>query len=674
MLDRLEHLKIQKNLFDILVSIVIGLLCGLGAVALKTMLGFFTHLFWGHHEAGIEVIQHASKWRILLIPALGGLLVGPIIHFFAREAKGHGVPEVMAAVAVNNGVIRLRVALAKAVSSALTIASGGSAGREGPIIQIGSAIGSGIGQFLKVSSTRLRTFVGCGAAAGIAATFNAPIAGALFSVEVILREFGVSQFSPIVIAAVLATTVSRHFFGDAAVFQIPHYEMVSAWEYIPYALLGIVCAFVAVGFTKLLYMTEDFFDAQPKIPGWLKPAIGGILLGFVGLLIPEVFGDGQEGINLALLDEWPVKVLCLLLVGKLLATCLTLGSGGSGGVFAPSLFLGAIVGALLGKAFGHWGGDLIGPAGGYALCAMGGVVAGTTHAPITAILIIFEITDNYTIILPLMTVCIISTVLSQRLSHESIYTTKLLRRGLNIFKRQPIDLLKAHTVGEAMMNDYEAVYANASAKGVLKHMIHAETTQFYVLNEDGAYQGLIRIEDVRRLMIDHTGLEDVLLADDLAVEDIPVCYEDDNLSQCLTKFERSGLSELPVVQHGPLQMIQGVIRYRDVLARYNAELVKHESSEALASRLISSSTHKVRIVAGYSMIDWEPPSFLWGKTLAESQLGRKYSVYVILVKRSVDDDGKELEPIVPNHKFVIQQGDMLVIYGSDEDIERAKHI
>ncbi len=283
-----------------------------------------------------------------LLPTAGGLLVGLIVTRFAPEVKGSGIPEVMEAVAQRGGAIRIRVVLAKAAAAAVTIGSGGSAGREGPIVHIGSAIGSACGQLLEVSARRLRTFVACGAAAGIAATFNAPIAGALFSIEVVLGDLGVASLSPIVISSVVATVISRHHLGDFPAFKVPAYSSVHPAELLLYAGLGLAAAVVGVAFIRLLYGIGDRFDRSP-IPPWLRPAVGGLGVGLISLALPHVFGVGYETINAALSERLDLALLIALVGAKGLATALTLGSGGSGGVFAPSLFMGATLGAAWGQ-------------------------------------------------------------------------------------------------------------------------------------------------------------------------------------------------------------------------------------------------------------------------------------------------------------------------------------
>jgi len=294
-----SFLKIPEHTFMVIVAVIIGVLGGFGAIFFRYAIKFFQKIFFSSFNFSLDYAT-ALPWYVkLFAPAVGGLLVGPIIYYFAREAKGHGVPEVMEAIVLKGGTIRPRVMLAKVFASAISIGSGGSVGREGPIVQIGSALGSTIGQFLKVTGTQLRTLVACGAAAGIAGTFNAPIAGALFSMEVILGDFGISQFSPIVVSSVSATVVSRHFLGNFPAFVIPKYEMVSVFEMIPYTILGFMAAASALAFINILYKTEDFFE-KIRFPEIFKPVSSIYSSSYLGIWLPHVFGVGYDAITLSL--------------------------------------------------------------------------------------------------------------------------------------------------------------------------------------------------------------------------------------------------------------------------------------------------------------------------------------------------------------------------------------
>ena len=292
-------------------AIGVGLAGGLAAVGFRYLINFVQKCAYGSDALLIDVLQGLPWTARVWVPAAGGLIVGPLVYFWAREAKGHGVPEVMEAVALRGGVIRKRLVVVKSLVSAVCIGTGGSVGREGPIVQIGSAIGSTLGQLVKVSADRMRTLVGCGAAAGIAATFNAPIAGAMFSLEIILGDFGLATFSPIVISAVVATAVSRHFLGDFPAFVVSHYELVSLWELPLYVILGIFCALVGVLFTRVLYKSEDIFDAL-RFPEYLKAALGGLIIGVLALAYPHVLGVGYGSIDTLLSQKMAFSVILAL--------------------------------------------------------------------------------------------------------------------------------------------------------------------------------------------------------------------------------------------------------------------------------------------------------------------------------------------------------------------------
>ena len=432
-----------------ILAAIVGLAGGFGAIGFRYLIGFFQTVSYGSAGNLLELALSTPWYFRVCIPALGGLVVGPVVYFLAREAKGHGVPEVMEAVTLRSGIIRKRVVFIKCIVSAVCIGTGGSVGREGPIVQIGSAIGSSIGQVLRISADRIRTLVGCGAAAGIAATFNAPIAGSMFALEIILGDFGLATFSPIVISSVAATVVSRHFLGDFPAFIVPAYELISAWELPLYVILGLFCALVAVAFTTALYGAEDIFD-KLRMPEYLKAVLGGLILGIMGLLFPHILGVGYPAIDLSLMQKLSLWVLFLLVVFKILSTSVTIGSGGSGGIFAPSLFLGAMAGGFFGTAVHHIFPEVTASPGAYSIVGMGAVVSGTTHGPLSAILILFEMTGDYKIILPLMIACIVGCLASGQILKDSIYTLKLARRGVNIRAGKEVSVLRSISVKDVM--------------------------------------------------------------------------------------------------------------------------------------------------------------------------------------------------------------------------------
>ncbi len=570
-----------KTLFPrhmLVLAIIVGLLGGYGSVGFRRLIDWLLGM-WPVDEFSVAAIRTLDWYWVVLIPAAGGLVVGSITKWFAPEAKGHGVPEVMEAVALRGGIIRPRVVAAKALASGICIASGGSVGREGPIVQIGAAIGSTLGQLLDMSARKLRTLVGCGAAAGIAATFNAPVAGALFAVEVLLGDFAVHQFSPIVISAVVATAVSRGHFGDLPGFVIPPeqveaYQLVSPYEFIAYAALGVLAGLVAFAFVRTLCFAEDRVE-DSKIPLPITAAIGGALVGGIALIYPDVLGVGYEAIERVLDATQGWQLLAGLLVAKLVAVCITLGSGGSGGVFAPSLFLGAMLGGLVGLAVHAIAPAHTAPAGAYALVGMGSLVAATTRAPITTILIVFELTTDYKIMLPLMVSTIIATQFARRLSKQSIYTIKLQRRGVTIRDGQDVNILRSIPVRD-VLQPAPTVSGACSVSEVVKQVLADGAHCVYVVDGKEGLVGAISVNEIREVLHHPTDFQDVVVAHDLAKGFVPTVGLEDDLDSVLKQLDRGYRDELPVLEDGRLV---GVVRIEDVLARYRREVALRDPVE-----------------------------------------------------------------------------------------------
>ncbi len=661
-----ERLRESAQVYMVLVSIVVGLLGGLGAVAFREFIRLGQFVFWRSGDYSLQYIRDLPAWWKIAAPASGGLIVGLIIYYFASEAKGHGVPEVMESIVLRGGRIRPRVVLAKLVASGVCIASGGSVGREGPIVQIGSAIGSTVGQWLGIGERRLRTLVACGAAAGIAGTFNAPVAGALFAVEVILGDFAVAQFSPIVISSVAATVVSRHFLGDFPAFDVPAYSLVSPLELFAYAALGVLAGFAALFFTRSLYGAEDLFD-RLRVPAPLKTVAGGALVGVLALRFPEVLGVGYEAINEALTDQLLLGTLLVLVLVKILAVSLTIGSGGSGGIFAPSLFIGSMLGGAVGTVVhGLWP-QATGSPGAYALVGMGAVVGAATHAPITAILIIFELTSDYKIILPLMITCISATLLATQMQKASIYTLKLLRRGVDIHRGQTFNVLRDLACRDVMRDDFETIEPSASVVSVISSFMRHPGSSVFVVDGEGCLRGVITIDDIRPLMADVASLGTLVIAGDMMREaGYPVLHPDDSLDEIMQRFGSYQYS-CPVVEEGSLV---GAVWPMDVIERYNAEVFKREMASSMS--LAVSNGARVQAlpgVHGVSLADVPVPGAFIGKTLAELKLRRDFNLTVLLIKRQAEGSETVIER-VPDAGSVLDSGDILLVLGAEDGIRR----
>ena len=568
----LKLLRTSEHTTMTVLAVIVGLTGGLGAVGFRYLIDFFQSIFYGAGGNLLGLVQTIPWYLKVWVPAAGGLVVGPLVYFLAREAKGHGVPEVMEAVALRSGIIRKRVVLIKSLVSAICIGTGGSAGREGPIVQIGSAVGSTIGQVLRISADRIRTLVGCGAAAGIAATFNAPLAGSMFALEVVLGDFGLATFSPIVISSVVATAVSRYFLGDAPAFIVPAYELISAWELPLYVILGFFCAMVAVTFTTALYRFEDFFDGM-KFPEYLKAVLGGLILGIMGLLLPHILGVGYGAIDLALMQEISWWLLFLLMVCKILATSITIGSGGSGGIFAPSLFMGAMAGGFFGTIAHAVFPGVTATSGAYSIVGMGAVVSGTTHGPLSAILILFEMTGDYKIILPLMIACIICSLASGQLLTESIYTLKLARRGVNIREGKEVNVLKSISVKNVMNPGIETIAESLNLGRLAERISKSKYNSFPVVDDEGNLTGILSFLDYHAAVFDEN-LKDLVVAKELATRKVVTISLDDNLYNALEKITSKDFSILPVVSPDDSSKLLGILTRRDIIGAYNKAVIK----------------------------------------------------------------------------------------------------
>ncbi len=577
----------------IVVGAVIGALTGLGAIAFDKALEYVNER--------VMHAQHEASWLLIATPVVGMALTGVLIRFFASEAQGHGVPQVMNALIKRGGIIRWPIGVVKVIASILTVGSGGSAGTEGPVVQIGATVGSVVGQRLHMTREHMGTLVGCGAAAGISSIFNAPIAGVFFVLEILLRDFSVKAFAPIVVASVFSQATTQAVLGENhAIFATPgdlHGYTFSILELPGFVLLGVVCGLVAVAFNKLLHMGEDLYD-EWKIHPLLKPITGGLALGLMGYgfvlalnamrpesgaSVPMFYGNGYATIR-ELLDPnaydtgsllaTSVVLLSMIVLLKMLGTVFTLASGGSGGVFAPSLFLGAVAGAALGVALERVG---LMPEGGspaaYALVGMAAVVAGTTHATLTSILILFELTRNVYVLLPIMLAAVVATVVASVLERDSIYTFKLRRAGVLLGGAQDISLLRKLPVTSVPIEPLpeDAVFASDPLGKLVSLHANYHVPDFVVVEQDGTYIGMVTGKDMRTALIDREAIP-LLLVAELLRTDLPVIEPDETLDVVVDRFAEHDVSSLCLVTGGKNPRPIGLITRRNVMSRYREAL------------------------------------------------------------------------------------------------------
>ena len=507
-----------------------------------------------------------------LMPMVGGCFIGLICKFFPNAVKENGVHKVMYAVALNDGKVRKRTITSCAVTSSITIGSGGSAGREGPTVQIGAAVGSTLGQWLHLSTERVRVLVGCGAAAGIAASFNAPLAGVLFALEIVLGDFTIHTFSPIIIASVIGTVTGRALEGNEVTFDVPVHELVHPTEIIFYLALGMLCGAVARLFTFIYFYAQQIFEEKINIPDYFKPALGGFIVGMISIFLPQILGNGYDYMEQALTGQMFWGLAFLLVFMKIMCTSITLGSGGMGGVFAPSLFIGAMLGTAFGSTIHGVFPTLTASAETYSVVGMGAVAGAVMQAPLTNILMLFELTNDYTLILPIMVSCIASSYTYQRFTKHSIYVQYLLNRGINIRHGREVSIMNSIKVRDVMNTEFTTIAQEMPFRKILETISYSKNFYFPVLDNKGDMTGILSFSDIREMMFEEQ-LGDLLVAGELATHKVLALTPEQNLNQAMELFTQLDVDQLPVVKHDDKVKVIGMITRGDVMASYNREIL-----------------------------------------------------------------------------------------------------
>lgn len=588
----LNRLRKYETAVGIIVAVIVGLLAGLGVVAFRKLIRLFQWIFF---KEGANALDFLGDYYVILLPVMGALLLGTIIYFLSREARGEGPPGVMEAIELRGGRIHSRVAAVKALASSICIGSGGSVGPEGPVVHIGGSIGSIIGQLLRLPEAWIKTLVLCGAAGGISATFNAPIGGVMFALEVLSRRYIPGNLFYIVISSVTADVIAHHFLGDQPAFVISpdllNIELHSAWEVIPYIVLGIICGLASMAFVRFFYKSEDIFK-RVGIPGYLKPVLGGIIVGIIGMYYFDIFGVGygegyglggisieNGGIDKALLGELTIGTMLALFALKMVATSASLTSGGSGGIFAPSLFIGSMLGGAFGLAVhklipGITSESEAITSASYALVGMGAFFAGVVRGPITAILLLFEVTRNYGLILPLMTAIVFSTVISRSLNRGSIYTLGLTRRGIDFHRQVEAGILGTITVSKAMTRNYPSIPPSMPIPTLLEEFHKSGHHGFPVVDENGIFSGVVTLTDIEDSMSEN---EPSLTAGDIATKNPVVAYPDQSVHDALAQLGGRNVGRIPVVDRNNPSKLLGILRRPDIVKAYTMAVEKQKA-------------------------------------------------------------------------------------------------
>jgi CIC family chloride channel protein len=580
--------RIKRIWTGTLLGIAVGIVSGLGGIVFNWMIKagtqFFTHdlilyLAPGHLPDLTFLGFPFSRWMMLWIPALGGLISGFLVFRFAPEAEGHGTDAMIDSFHRRKGIVRRRVPAVKTLASAITIASGGSAGKEGPIAQIGSGFGSILGSFLKLSERERRIMLLAGAAGGIGAIFKAPLGAALFAAEVLYSsaDFEFEAIIPCILSSVVGFMVFTFYDGTATIFQIPAFALATPGQLPFYAGLGLLCAFVGYLYINTFYGARDRFFRRLDMPKWLKPALGGLMLGVLAFFLPEVLAGGYEWVQSAIDGQLALGLMVALVFGKIVATSLTISSGGSGGVFAPSLFIGSMLGGSYGSICGRMFPEIVTQPAAFVLVGMGGFFAGVAKTPIAALIMVAEMTGGYSLILPMMIVSALAYLL---LGKTTLYEKQVMTRvdSPAHVGDYSVDIMDHLLVRDAVVPDrkIETIPEEMGFKAMVDLMVDSYQQDFPVVNKKGNLVGMISMTDLRTAMAD-ISLQPLLVARDIAVTGVTAVTPEDSLNTALQLMADVNLRELPVVEKTDPGRIVSMVSRKDITRAYHNEMERRST-------------------------------------------------------------------------------------------------
>jgi CIC family chloride channel protein len=652
----LGHIQLSENIILWGLALLVGLTTGIGVWIFDLLI----KLLHSIEYSGLGIsLTSISKWLLFILPVLGGLAVGLIYHYFIGEEHHSGVPGVMESVALTGGRLRYQRAPAKLAAAVVSIGSGASVGPEDPSVQIGSYLGSMFGQLLHFSDERMRALVAAGAASGIAAAFNAPIAGVFFALEVILGEISGSSFGVVMLASVVSAVFTQIVSGTQPAFQIPPYEYSINWQLPLYLFLGLFAGPIAAAYIRMIYFTSDFFTQHVRIPRWLKPALAGLLVGLVGVLLPQILGVGYDTVSGILSGATTgIAILLVLSLVKVIMTPTSLAGGFIGGVVAPSLF----IGATLGGAFGEVS-ALIFPSLGidpthFAMVGMAAVLAGAIHAPLTSIILLFEMTNDYHIIPAAMFAVVVSQVISFRLVHGSIYTLGMARKGIRLERGRDVEVLETVTVEDVMqpapcvLNDTDTL-EHASELFLQTHHHGAP-----VINAQGDLIGIFTLQDLDATQVDSWPNRRV---GEECTRQLLITYPDESIGSALRRMGQYDVGRLPVVERDNPRKLLGLLRRSDLLRAYDAALTRRAARRhsVYQQRLDAMTPEKVKILDVYI----QPGSVASGKKIKKLTWPPDSIVASIRRKQQI---------IIPNGDTTLLPGDTLTIVTEDPYLEEIR--
>jgi len=577
-LKKLRRLVSNDHLILVVLAMVVGTVAGAAVIGFRETISFIQLMLYGSGSERLFSSGHSlAWWQILLVPMVGGFVVGAMVHFMLPKKRPEGIADVIEASAQHGGRMSSRIGVATAMVSAVSIGSGASVGREGPAVHLGASLAGWIGRRMHLSRSLIRTLLGCGVAAAVAASFNAPIAGTLFASEVVIGHYALRAFAPIVISSVAGTALSRAWFGDFPAFVLSDRPLASFWEFPAFVGLGLTSGLAAIIFMHSIVLSQRLSQSTP-LPLWLKPAVAGLMVGLCGLAFPEVMGVGYGVTENALLVDIPLLMLLAIAAAKIFATSISIGWGFGGGVFSPSL----VIGALTGGAYGIFVTGLLpeyssGPAA-YTLVGMGAVAAAVLGAPISTTLIIFEMTGDYALMLGVMVAVVISSEITEQVYGRSFFTMQLKQRGIDLRGGFEAEIMHTTRVGQVLETNSELVSPNVGIPNLRGMLQNSKIGELFVVREDGTLFGTITLADLSDAAFDNT-IDDLLCAGDVARPQPSVLCEDDDLEATLALLAETEEDHIAVAEDRARLIFKGYVTHADVVVAYNKALLKSRHEE-----------------------------------------------------------------------------------------------
>jgi len=670
---KINHLSMPEYLVFSFIAVIIGIIVGLGAVLFHETINFITKISFGELYKNLSFLSFAA---IIILPAIGMLIQAMMRKLSPETAKKAGVPEVIKAVAMKGGLIKFRTTVFHFLAPAICIGTGGTVGPEGPAAQLGGGLASKFAQIFNFSDSKRRIFTSAGAGAAIAAVFNTPLGGVFFALEIILlNDFQPAAFSALILSSVSASAISRIFLGNSPAFQfstpsVGHYE-----QYYLFAILGILSGFFSILFINYSEAIHQLFSKKilKKMPRWVLMLIVGLIVGIAGFFYPDIFGIGYSAINKFLAQNMIWQAALILFILKFILVPLILQSGGFGGIFAPALYMGGSFSYVFALASNHFFNLNIDPTT-FVLVGMGAFLGGINSIPISAILIIFEMTKDYSFILPLMLAVIISTTIVQLFFKGSIHVKHLEQEGYQISNGRDKNILKNLFVNEIMKKNYVLIPENTPLNKLLKQLLESPQNTFYLMNDEEKISGTITESELRPIITEYESLREMLVAKDIARSEVITVKENDNLEYALNLFGKSNVDQLLVVDKGNQKNIIGIIYRQDLINAYNHESIKYDIANSFANELKSSKDNSTSQVAdGYSIYERKAPKNFVGKNLIQLKLRNNYGLELLMIKQKKNFLSEENEEVLlPTPDYLIKENDNLLFFGSDESIKTCK--